>query len=65
MLIEKQCTESVLTGVYVYFLFMQDTQIEPVAAVGDKTMEPQNLTYGISYEPYGDLYLQMLRDRTT
>jgi glycoprotein endo-alpha-1,2-mannosidase len=40
----------------------EDTQIEPV--MGDRTNEPYNLTAGIYYEGYGELYLNILREST-
>ena len=43
----------------------EDTQIEPVAvAVGDRTNLPDDLTKGLEYEGYGDLYLDILRNET-
>ena len=41
----------------------EDSQIEPV--VGDTSSIPELLTNGIEYEPYGDLYLDILREATT
>ena len=41
----------------------EDSQIEPV--VGDTSSIPELLTNGIEYEPYGDLYLNILREATT
>ena len=53
----------------------EDTQIEPVIALGDLTIsssEPLNLTcYGrnciqsLEYEAYGELYLDILREATS
>ena len=40
----------------------EDSQIEPV--VGDTSSIPELLTNGIEYEPYGDLYLNILREAT-
>lgn len=40
----------------------EDTQIEP--AVGERTNLPLNLTAGIYYEGYGELYLNILREST-
>lgn len=40
----------------------EDTQIEP--AVGMTTNEPFNLTAGLSYPGYGELYLDLLRKAT-
>jgi hypothetical protein len=39
-----------------------DTQIEP--CIGIPTSLPQNLTNGMEYEGYGELYLQILRRET-
>lgn len=41
----------------------EDTQIEP--AVGEGTALPAELTHGLEYEGYGDLYLNILRDYTS
>ena len=50
----------------------EDTQIEPVVSMGQQTDDPWNLTcYGdpcakaLTYEAYGDLYLDILRDVTS
>jgi hypothetical protein len=43
--------------------FHEDTQIEP--CVGEPTTLPNNLTNGLEYEGYGELYLQILRRETT
>ena len=40
----------------------EDTQIEP--ASGDRTNLPLNLTEGVYYEGYGELYLNLLREGT-
>ncbi len=40
----------------------EDTQIEPV--VGEPTNLPLNLTNGLQYEGYGELYLNILRAET-
>jgi glycoprotein endo-alpha-1,2-mannosidase len=40
----------------------EDTQIEP--AVGELTTLPDDLTYGLEYEGYGELYLNILREET-
>ena len=40
-----------------------DTQIEP--AIGEPASEPFNLTGGLTYVGYGDLYLDILRAATT
>ena len=40
----------------------EDTQIEPL--IGISTSRPFNLTHGIEYEAYGELYLNILRDKT-
>ena len=40
----------------------EDTQIEPV--VGTTTSSPSNFTYGLEYEGYGELYLNILRQET-
>lgn len=40
----------------------EDTQIEPV--VGVKTNSPFNMTQGVEYEAYGELYLNLLRQWT-
>lgn len=45
----------------------EDTQIEPVAAVNENegvTIEPQERTFGVEYEAYGELYLDILFDAT-
>jgi len=41
----------------------EDTQIEPTVG-GNKTVTPFNLTQGIEYEAYGELYLNILREET-
>ena len=41
----------------------EDTQIEP--AEGLATTEPFEMTQGVEYEGYGELYLDMLREGTT
>lgn len=41
----------------------EDTQIEP--AIGEPATEPFNLTSGLTYVGYGDLYLDILRAATT
>jgi glycoprotein endo-alpha-1,2-mannosidase len=41
----------------------EDTQIEP--AVGEGTSLPAELTRGLDYEGYGDLYLNILRNYTS
>ena len=40
----------------------EDTQIEP--AVGSRTNSPFNMTQGVFYEGYGELYLNLLREGT-
>jgi hypothetical protein len=40
----------------------EDTQIEP--AVGDTASYPVQLTAGLQYEGYGELYLNILRQST-
>eukprot|EP00339_Tiarina_fusa_P001503 CAMPEP_0117034558 /NCGR_PEP_ID=MMETSP0472-20121206/24596_1 /TAXON_ID=693140 ORGANISM="Tiarina fusus, Strain LIS" /NCGR_SAMPLE_ID=MMETSP0472 /ASSEMBLY_ACC=CAM_ASM_000603 /LENGTH=518 /DNA_ID=CAMNT_0004743763 /DNA_START=38 /DNA_END=1595 /DNA_ORIENTATION=+ len=40
----------------------EDTQIEPT--VGRTTSLPEELTYGLEYEGYGELYLNILREET-
>lgn len=40
----------------------EDTQIEP--AIGERTNLPFELTQGVYYEGYGDLYLEILRKST-
>jgi glycoprotein endo-alpha-1,2-mannosidase len=50
--------------------FHEDTQIEPVVAVdgskglGSQTNLPTNLTYGLEYEAYENLYLNILKQET-
>ena len=41
----------------------EDTQIEP--AVGISTNQPLDMTQGLEYEGYGELYLDILRNGTT
>eukprot|EP00934_Nitzschia_sp_Nitz4_P008885 Nitzschia sp. Nitz4//scaffold32_size149145//6540//8115//NITZ4_002861-RA/size149145-augustus-gene-0.46-mRNA-1//-1//CDS//3329548015//8875//frame0 len=41
----------------------EDTQIEP--ATGENAMEPDDLTGGLEYTGYGELYLDILRELTT
>jgi hypothetical protein len=41
----------------------EDSQIEPTDG-GEKTVEPFNLTQGVEYEAYGELYLNILREET-
>lgn len=49
----------------------EDTQIEPVEEnvfkldLNRTTSLPTNLTYGLDYQRYGTLYLQLLRDATS
>jgi len=46
----------------------EDTQIEPVMAVDDaknKATKPEELTFGLEYVDYGELYLDILRNATT
>jgi glycoprotein endo-alpha-1,2-mannosidase len=40
----------------------EDTQIEP--ASGGSTTKPDDLTYGLEYHGYGELYLNILREQT-
>lgn len=40
----------------------EDTQIEP--AVGETTNLPEDITHGIQYHGYGELYLDILREET-
>ena len=40
----------------------EDTQIEPV--VGESTVLPYDLTQGVEYQGYGELYLNILRNMT-
>lgn len=40
----------------------EDTQIEPV--IGDSTNQPYDMTKGLSYEGYGELYLDILWNAT-
>jgi len=40
----------------------EDTQIEPVQ--GESTSLPEDLTHGIEYDGYGELYLNILRNET-
>ena len=47
--------------------FHEDTQIEPVNAIGNSTKDthlPTELTYGLDYEGYGLLYLRILKNET-
>ena len=41
----------------------EDSQIEPTSG-GNKTTSPFNLTQGIAYESYGELYLNILSEET-
>jgi len=41
----------------------EDTQIEPLA-VGPASTTPNNYTFGIAYEGYGDKYLKILKEAT-
>ena len=40
----------------------EDSQIEP--AIGTTTSDPESLTFGLTYEGYGELYLDILREET-
>lgn len=40
----------------------EDTQIEP--AIGELTNLPDEMTQGVYYEGYGELYLNLLRENT-
>lgn len=40
----------------------EDTQIEP--ARGETTDLPEDITHGIEYHGYGELYLDILREET-
>lgn len=42
----------------------EDSQIEPVAG-GSSSTSPFNLTQGVTYEAYGELYLNILREETS
>ena len=42
----------------------EDSQIEPTTG-GNKTTSPFNLTQGVEYESYGELYLNILSEETT
>jgi hypothetical protein len=41
----------------------EDSQIEPTVG-GNKTISPFNLTQGVEYQAYGELYLNILREET-
>jgi hypothetical protein len=45
-----------------FFVLPADTQVEPTAR--GETNLPDELTYGLEYEGYGELYLNILREET-